>query len=374
MSCHVQQEDLSRALNTLQGFIAKKTPLLILTYFLVKIADDWMEISGTDLEVSVSIKVPADVKTPMSFSVPGKMFVDIMRQLPSGVVVLDLLDQARLEIKTDAIEYRINVMSALEFPTISGLDLVADRNVSTSVLSEMIGRVINAASHDESKFHLSGVCIDPLPEGRVIMVATDGHRFGMCTRTLSDLLLDSRLVVPRRSLAELKKVFDESDQANFEVGFGKGYVMFKNEISKFAIRLMNVEYPDYRNAFPRQPGIRIKVSVQELSDALRRMSLVLASPRQPLRVDVGKNSMRICSKSIELGESKEVVAVEGTDKPITVGFCARLLLDTVGSLLYANEIFIEIPEGRDPTKFFPVDDEDSLAMLMPTRIEQQDEL
>lgn len=369
MSCVVQQDDLSKALNTLQAFIGKKSPLVIMSYFLVRIDNGQIEVSGTDLEVSVSMQVPAEVKQSATFSVPGKMFADVVRQLPTGLMNLSLSDAKKLEIKSNTTKYKLNVLGALEFPKIPGLDLVTDRKIDCRIFAEMINRTIYAASHDEAKFNLSGICFEPTSDGRVTMVATDGHRFALSTRDIPNLRLGHRVLFPKRGLSELRRVFDDGHLKEVEVGFGGGFVVFKSDSSKFALRLMDVDYPDYARAFPNSSGVKIEILVQEFSDALRRVSLILASQGQGVRVDIAEDSMRISSRSPELGESEERLVIVGTDEPISVGFNARFLIDVVSSFLISEKIVIEILNGNEPARFYPCDDEHSIAMVMPIRIE-----
>jgi DNA polymerase III subunit beta len=370
MICIVEQSTLTKTLGKLQGILSKKSSRPILSYYLINAVDNELVISGTDLEVSISMRVEASIQEAGDFCVPGKMFSEVVRQLPDGPITFSLSDRARLEIKSKKAKFKLNVLSATEFPPISGLDLKVSQKVNVPVLLEMINKTIYAVSNDDTRFNLSGVCLEGVTGGGVRLVATDGHRLAMITRDAPEFNVSKQYVIPRRGLSEFRKILEDINASEVGVELSEnGFILFESRDSKVALRLMDTEFPDYKSAFPRGQAQIVKINCQEFTEALRRVLLMVSVQGKSVRFDIESNHIKISSATPELGESEETISAEFFGDACALGFNARFLLDVATCFASASTIVLEIVDNVDAARFYPEGDDSALAIVMPMRIE-----
>ena len=88
---------------------------------LFEVDQDGIWMSGTDLDVSVRVRVPAEVKEQGSITAPGKKLQDIARELPDQPV--DLCTRGdQIELKCGKSHFKLNGLPSDEFPTLPEVD------------------------------------------------------------------------------------------------------------------------------------------------------------------------------------------------------------------------------------------------------------
>ncbi len=374
MEVTIAQNDLARCLMATQNIVERKTTMPILVNVLITASADRLSISATDLETTAVATVAAQVHSFGSTTVNTKMFAEIVRELPSGEVKLKLHPGERLEIISNNSSLRLIGVSAEEFPALPGMGVQVGDRISARQLLEMINKSIYAASLDETRFNLTGVCFEKIVEGRgkgaisLRLIATDGHRLAMITRGVEDIKLDQSVIIPRKGLLELKKILDVySDQ---EIGFAieEGFCLVETPREKISMRLIDGEFPDYNQVIPKGAGEQVVVNSRQLADALKRVALMVADKGKGVRLEFSGNLLRISSSSPELGEAEEEMDVKYGGEPLAIGFNARYVIDIVSALADEGELCIELNGKTGPTKFYAVGDQSAIAVLMPMRI------
>jgi DNA polymerase-3 subunit beta len=209
-----------------------------------------------------------------------------------------------------------------------------------------------------------------LPEtGRIRLVATDGHRLALVERTAgSDVTgLASGVIVPRKGLAELKRLVDEEDADEIEIGFeGNSGLVKKGDVT-LVMRLIEGEFPNYKQVIPKQSDHHLTVSAEALVRALRRVALLSAEHSRAVKVDLSEGKLQLSARTPDLGEAQEELDVDYAGPSVSIGFNARYLLDCLGAL-GAKEIRLGLRDGGSPVEVRPTDDLESVAVVMPMRL------
>jgi DNA polymerase-3 subunit beta len=234
----------------------------------------------------------------------------------------------------------------------------------------MIERTMYAASLDETRYNLNGVHFEVLAdEGKIRMVATDGHRLAVVDRAVgSDATgLASGVIVPRKGLAELKRLVDEEDADEVQLGFeGNSGLARKGEVT-LVMRLIEGEFPNYKQVIPKQADHLLTVAGEPLTRALRRVALLSAERSRAVKLELREGGLRISTSNPELGEAQEEIDVDYAGPGIAVGFNARYLLEAIGSM-NAKELRLSLRDGNSPAELRPTDDAESFAVVMPMRL------
>ncbi|MCB0340005.1 MAG: DNA polymerase III subunit beta, partial [Bdellovibrionales bacterium] len=312
-----------------------------------------------------------EVSEAGSTTVNAKVFYEIVRELPDEKISMRLGDGERLEIASGNSQLKIIGVSAEEYPSLPGLGLAVKSDLAAEQLSEMISKTVYAVSADETRFNLSGVCFELIKaesgEQLLRMVATDGHRLAMITRPAESLNFQGSALVPRKGLNEVRKLLeDEKGKVGIEVK--EGFLLLQGSRAKVSMRLIDGEFPDYKQVLPKDEGVVAVVSTDEISQALRRVSLVVTDKAKGVRLDFSKGTLRVSSSSPELGEASEQVKVDYDGKPLSVGFNAKYLIDVAASFQEKTNLCMELHGELGPGKFFAQNDESYVAIVMPMRL------
>lgn len=374
MKLSIEKADLQRGLARLQAIVEKRSSMPILANVLVtasgKGESGRLELAATDLEVGIRGSQPAKVQKPGALTISARKLYDIVRELPDEAIQLEATPNAYLDIRCGRSRFTLAGTDAEEYPSLP--DFAPGRMVrlQAAVLSQMIEGTMYAASMDETRYNLNGVYFEVLADtGRIRMVATDGHRLALVERTAGGDVsgLASGVIVPRKGLAELKRLVDEEDADEVEIGFeGNSGLVKKGDVT-LVMRLIEGEFPNYKQVIPKQCDHHLTLSADSLVRALRRVALLSAEHSRAVKVELADGKLQLSSRTPDLGEAQEEIDVDYAGPTISIGFNARYLLDCLGAL-GAKEIRLGLRDGGSPVEVRPTDDLESVAVVMPMRL------
>ena len=175
MNLTVAKDQLIHGLQSVQNIVTTRTTLPILSNVLVRAGDNKLEFTATDLDVTIACSVEANVKKKGASTIPVKRFFGIVCELTSLEIELEVDDKSACSITAGASFYKINGLSADEFPPIPKLKDEKKINISQEKFRGMLRKTSFAISTDESRYVLNGIFLS-LKEHKVTMVATDGRR------------------------------------------------------------------------------------------------------------------------------------------------------------------------------------------------------
>ena len=374
MELSTSKSELSKALSITQSIVERKTTMPILSNVLLSTTDGNLQISATDFESTVLVKVRAKVKSSGSTTINARVLTDLIRELPEGEIHIKLSDGERLDISSGNSKFKIIGVSAEEYPSLPGLAAEAHGKVSSQQFLEMVNKTIYAVSQDETRFNLNGICFESCQDGKknsaLRMVATDGHRLAMITRQIDGLSFNERVIVPRKGMAEIRRILDGDSDKTVGVDVTDGFFVIKTDECKFSIRLIDGEFPDYNQVVPKKKGVQMAVQSDKLAQAMKRMSLMVSDKEKCVRLDLSTGRLRISSSSPELGEAREELEIKYEGEPLSVGFNARYLIDVSSSLSEGETLIIELNGELGAARCYPESDESYMAIVMPMRLNQ----
>jgi DNA polymerase-3 subunit beta len=351
MKLTIEKSDLHRGLSRLQAVVEKRNSMPILANVLLEAegrgAKGHLELIATDLEVGVRDVHTAQVDDAGSTTVSARKLFDIVRELPSEPIQLVAETDAFLQIRCGRIHFSLAGTAAEEYPNLPAFS--PDRLVSLQapILSTMIERTMYATSIDETRYNLNGVYFEVLPETEKIrMVATDGHRL---------------------ALAELKRLVDEEDADQVELGFeGNSGLARKNSVT-LVMRLIEGKFPDYQQVIPANVEHQVTLPSEPLIRAVRRMALLSAERSHAVKLELTSGVLRLSSSNPDLGHAQEELDADYAGDDLIIGFNAKYLQESLVAF-GAKEIQLSLHDANSPVIVRPTDDADSLAVVMPMRL------
>lgn len=381
MNILISKAELSRALTLIQNIVEKKTTMPIMSNVLISAEDGLVKLSGSDLEITALSTITAKVKERGSTTVSAKMFSDIVRELPEGDVTITLGDGERLEISSKNSKLRIIGVNAQEYPSLPGLSIDVKNKISARTLLEMISNTIYAVSTDETRYNLNGVCFEILDKEspKIIrgkkgtsaplrLVSTDGHRLALSTRAVEGINFNGRVIAPRKGLSELRKILEDCGDSDVGFEIAEGFLIVQSSNTKFSMRLVDGEFPDYNRAIPETEGTKILLDPKELAQALRRVALVVSDKQKCVKFSLTDGTLQISSSSPELGDAVEKIQIAYKGPALTIGFNAKYLIDITQSVPGDQQLVMELHGESGPGRFTIQGDESTMAIVMPMRI------
>lgn len=374
MNFSVSKENFSHLLYLASTIVERRTTMPILANVNLTAEEGRIRLAATDLEISLIGEAEATVKAPGSITVAAKVLYDIVRELPSDTVNIHLSKGQRVEIEAGQSRFRINGISSDEFPTVAGTTLTNPTAVDAAKLFEMLDKTAFCVSIDETRYNINGVCIESIgglnksDKSLLRFVATDGHRLALIDRPAEGLTIKENIVLPRKGIQEIKKLLEGNDGVVY-VGMNEGFFTVQSGKETLGVRLIDGQFPDYRQVIPVDTTTKIQVSRSELFAAVKRVSLVTTDKSKTFKFRLVDKNLVISSSSPEYGEASESLNVSQEGSDITIGFSAKYVIDLLGAMSNAENITIKLNGELGPGVFTGSDDDLYTCIVMPMRFE-----
>jgi DNA polymerase-3 subunit beta len=374
MKFTIGKSELLRGIGRIQSVVEKRNTMPILANVHIDAQksgkEGQLELAATDLEVGIRSTHDAEVKKVGRLTVSAKKLYEILRELPEEPIQLEATPNSFLSLRCARAAFDLAGNAAEEYPALPALAPGETVSVAGLLLGQMIERTMYAASADETRYNLNGVFVEFIPETQKLrMVATDGHRLAYVDRPLGIELtsLGRGVIIPRKGLAELKRLVDEDDSDEVELGFEGSNALVRKRGVTLSMRLIEGEFPNYRQVIPKPGKHQIVMPAEPLIQALRRVIVIAAERSRAVKLELSTGILRLSSNNPELGEAREELDADYDGEDLALAFNARYLLDAL-SYLGAKEVRLGLQDAVSPAQVAPADDPDSLAVVMPMRL------
>jgi len=333
MEVSFKREELVRGLYLVQGVVERRTTLPILANVLIEPAEGGVAFTATDTEVGLRGRVTAEVKRKGSVTVNARKLYEIVREVAAEEVVLKSAVAGWMEVLAGRSRFKIVTLDPKDFPALpfgSTAPAGATIKVAVGTLREMIDKTLFAVSTDETRFNLSGVYMESAEKSTLRMVATDGHRLALIDRTLPDAKLAKGAIMPRKGLGEVRKLLDGAEDADLTLIVGDKDVRLHTPAVSFFMRLVEGEFPDYRQVIPSAPRVTARINRDDLLAALRRISLLASERSHGVKLHFEKGRLEVSASNPDQGEASEDIEISYGGEPLAVGFNAHYLIEVLG--------------------------------------------
>jgi DNA polymerase-3 subunit beta len=370
MEFTIARDELLQGLYLTQGIVERRTTIPILANVLVDSAENGVTIAATDQEIGVRRRCEAKVKKKGSLTTGARKLYEIVRECPEGDIVMHSLDNNWIEISSGKSRFRIVGLDPKEFPAMPGP--AQDRQsqtiaVRSEVLREMIVRTLFAVSTDETRLNLSGVLLEAPEEGKLRIVATDGHRLSMITRAVEEGVTATGVIIPRKGVVEVSKVI-EAGEETVRIALQGGVAHASLGHVDLSMRLVEGEFPDYKQVVPQKSERRMLIAVEPLLSALRRVSVVSSERTRGVKLQLDGARLEISSMNPDVGEATEELSVEYEGNPLSIGFNAKYLIDLLAVLPDTTQVEVGFNDEVSPGVVRCEGDPDFLYVVMPMRL------
>lgn len=358
--------DLSDAVLKVSKAISNKTTNPILEGIKLVAEEDTLTLCATDLDLSIEKKIKADVKIEGETIVPGKFFSEFIKKLSNEKIELELNEKNQLKIKYIDSESYIQCFVTDEYPSMNNISSNEHLKITNNKLKNIINKSIFSVAVDDSRPILKGALLE-INSTTIKSVALDGYRLAMATTSLIESTINGGVIVPARSLNEIAKLLDDSDEV-VELFVDNKYLMVNLGDTKVITRTLEGDFLNYKQIIATEFATEIVINKAQISDALERASLLSKVGQNNLvKFDIKENNLLLTSNS-EIGNIKENINISMKGKDIYIAFNARYFMEAFRT---TTEEFVKIKfnSASNPCVVVPADDSDEyLYLILPVRI------
>jgi DNA polymerase III subunit beta len=327
---------------------------------------DGIELRATDMEIGLRVPLEGEVVREGGVVLPGRLVVDVIRALPGDEVSLELRPSEQdVEIVGGSATFHIRTLRSEDFPPFPEPE--GERvSVPGAAFVETVLKVARSASRDETRPVLTGILVSA-SESELRMVATDSYRLSVKeTRLEAPLSGPFEANVPARALQELTRIVQHEAAEQLDVSVRANQVVFEVGGVVLSSRLIDGQFPNYRQLLPDAYEQELRLSGSEISDVVRRISL-LAQKNAPLRLAFTEGELTVSARTPDVGEAQETVPVPFQGEPLEIGFNPEFLRDGLEAV-EASDLVLKLISPLRPGLIESADDSGFHYLLMPIRL------
>lgn len=344
--------------------VSPRATLPVLGGIRISATDSGVEFASSDLEMFLTATYELGVEEEGSVVVPGRLLGEILRSLPDGKVTITGQD-GQVRIEAGRTEFSVKGYSVSDFPQAPQMPGGQLCKVPGADLAKALARVIRAASTDEARPVLTGV-LWTVEAGSLKLVATDSYRLAVSEVLVKEGPAQSQAIIPGRALSELVRHIAAAGEDEVEIWLGDNQAAFKVGHTRLVTRLIEGEFPNWKNLIPEGYENRLTVKRDTFAAAVERVGLV-AQSNTPVKFHLA-SELQLTATEAGVAEAEEIFE-EGTYEgdEMVIAFNSRFFRDGLEGIDGA-EAALEVLDPGKPALLKTPDDPSYTYLLMPVRL------
>jgi len=371
MKLSLLSENLQRKLSFANHAVSNKSHLPILLNFLIEAKKGSLNIKSTDLEIGISVDVPAVVEKEGITTIPAKPFLELVSVIPPGKMSLTL-NKEGLELKTEKIKTIFQVATPSEFPKLYENIGEETINIEKEIVKILFGKVIFAASQDATRPALSGILIKKEKE-KLWVVSTDGYRLSLKEYVFErkqSIDEDFSVIVPARVIRELLLMGKNEADIKLFASKQNNQAVFLQNGTVLVGRLIEAEFPEYGKIIPTSFLTKISFDRQDMQNAVKTCYIFAKETAGIVKISIKKDKTIVSSSTPMVGENSVEVDTKTTGEENEIAFNGRYLLDLFSNI-EEEDMYFEMGSSLNPGVFKITKEPSFLHLIMPIRIQQE---
>ena len=375
MKFKISREHFVNGLQKVRNLVGSRATMPILGHVLIEADNDRISLTTTNLDLGIRCSIRANVEQMGSITVPVHKLATIIGAMPLSEVSFETASGNQAKLGSGGSKFRIMGISKDEFPPLPSFEDQHSINLDQSELVQMLKSVSYAQSTDENRYILNGVYFH-VSEGKLTLVATDGRRLAHISRDMevSDEN-EGSLILPAKTVRELERVLNQNGKVC--IAFNERQVAFEITVDEekeedglldtiyLVSKIVEGNYPNYRQVIPKETVHRIKVERELLFDCVHRAAMMTSDKNNAVKIKISNNLLEVLASSSEYGESHETMAVAFDGPEVTIAINPEFMMDPLKALSN-DEVFFEFKDELSPGVFKTL--ESFMCVIMPLRL------
>ncbi len=372
MKATIERATLLKGLSHVQSVVERRNTIPILSNVLIEATvEGALRLMATDLDLQINESVAASVEQPGATTVSAHTLFDIARKLPEGAQVSLSAADGRMTIVAGRARFSLATLPRDDFPVIAEGELPTQFEMPAEALKQIIDKTRFAISTEETRYYLNGIFLHVSEDGGSQPVlkaaATDGHRLARVTLPRPEGAENMPdVIVPRKCVAELRKLLDEVD-GSVGVSLSGTKIRFDLGQAILTSKLIDGTFPDYSRVIPTGNDKILKLDPSAFMEGVDRVSTIATEKTRAVKMALDRDKITLSVTSPENGTAAEEVPGEYVAAPFEIGFNSRYLMDILGQI-DGDVVEVHLADAAAPTLIRENDKAPALYVLMPMRV------
>src|SRR6201985_3517409 len=355
------RDDFADAVAWVARTLPTRPTVPVLAGVLLTGSDDGLTISGFDYEVSAEVRLAAKIASRGPALWSGRLLSDITKALPNKPVDVQV-EGTRVSLACGSAKFSLPTMAVEDYPTLPALPEETGA-LPSDVFAEAIGQVAVAAGRDDTLPMLTGIRVE-ISGQSVVLAATDRFRLAVRELTWSAAAPDveAAVLVPAKTLSEAARTGADGSEVHLSLGAGSavgkdGLLGISGNGKRSTTRLLDAEFPKFRQLLPAEHTAVATINVAELTEAIKLVALVADRGAQ-VRMEYAEGTLRLSAGADDVGRAEEELAVDFSGEPLTIAFNPTYLTDGLASV-HSERVSFGFTTPGKPALLRPAFDDDS---------------
>jgi DNA polymerase-3 subunit beta len=372
MKATIERATLLRCLSHVQSVVERRNTIPILSNVLIEAGHDGaLRVMATDLDLQVVEHMQAvSVEAPGAITVSAHLLFDIARKLPDGSQVSLQTADNRMVVKAGRSRFQLPTLPRDDFPVIVEGDLPTSFELPAATLAQLIDRTRFAISTEETRYYLNGIFLH-VAEDELKAAATDGHRLARFTLARpegAEGMPD--VIVPRKCVAELRKLLDEAADSNVLIDLSPSKIRFSLGGDKGVVltsKLIDGTFPDYTRVIPTGNDKLLRLDPKSFWQGVDRVATIATEKTRAVKMALDNDRVTLSVTSPDNGTAAEELPADYSAAGFEIGFNANYLKDIL-SQIEGDTVELHLADAGAPTLIRQDDKSPALYVLMPMRV------
>lgn len=369
------QENLYRGLQIVSHICGRERGLPILSTILIKTENGLIHLSATNLEIGIHCTIRGRVEEEGIIAVDAKVFTDYIGLLPKEKIEISVSPERQIFLTCQGYATHIRGTNPEDFPI---LPIFEKKNIlfcNVGALRKGLQSTSIAVTINESRPEISGILFQYTKEKQTLsLIGTDAYRLAekhIPIHTEGERE-DISCIVPLRTVQELlRSLSGDGEGGDVAVCVNENQILFLYENIELVSKIIQGQYPDYKQIIPAQFQTKVILDVAECVKAVKASSLFSRSELQDIHFFIhpkeqGKGEIKIQAENTTVGKHEVVLEgdVRGNENVVALNY--RYMLDGLGQS-GEEKISFEIIDSNNPCIIRPVGQDDYMYLIMPIR-------
>jgi DNA polymerase III subunit beta len=355
-------------LTVAQEIVSSRNALSILSNVHLKASEGTLTIRATDLKIHYETSLPINTIEEGETTLLCERLNAILKSIPEGDIMLERVSEERYLLHpadSTRIRFELRAIPSGKYPEFPVFVDNVSFQMKSSTFSRMTAHTSFAVSDDESRHFMNGVFIE-CQDTNMVFVATDGRRLSIEREFENNQIPEfSGIIVPPKILNLTRKIAGEQGSIDIQIS----EKMFRVTIGGTSITssLVDGQFPNYERVIPQTQAHSFTVSTVDLSDALRRVALLIDKSRR-VYVDIRPNQLSLSSDEGDMGQAQEQIDCDYQGDELRIALNLRYLTDPL-RVIEDERVRFDFTDPTRAVTIRPVSTETEMHIVMPMQLE-----
>ena len=345
MKFSVSKEKLLEGLQTVQNVVSTRTTLPILSNVLLQATEGQLRFTTSDLDVGIRSAVEVSVEKPGATTLPARRLLSIVRELPASEITVEVDSKNVASIRSGPSFFKILGLPEEEFPPLPKFENAKTFTLRQKDLRDALKKTSYAISTDETRYVLNGILFS-FRDNKLTLVATDGRRLALVDIELEfPRSHEGDVIIPSKAVSEIARLL--TDDGEIKISIGENQAAFEVNGTLLVSKLIEGNYPNYRQVIPAETKERVTLERVLFHDAVHRVSLLASEKSNSVKLVFTKNNLEIAANTPDVGEARESLAIAYKGRDMAIAFNPEFLMAPLKNLA-VDEVYLDLIDEMSP--------------------------